>query len=51
MAWFDVVGGIAGGLNQGLGQLQQAQQAKQVEARAKQVEARQLELLKLQQAQ
>ena len=44
MAWFDVVGGIAGGLNQGLGQLQQAQQAKQVEAR-------QLELLKLQQAQ
>ena len=44
MAWFDVVGGIAGGLNQGLGQLQQAQQAKQVEAR-------QLELLKIQQAQ
>lgn len=44
MAWFDILGGVAGGLQQGLGQLQQAQQAKQVEAR-------QLELLKLQQAQ
>lgn len=44
MAWFDIVGGLAGGLQQGLGQLQQAQQAKQVEAR-------QQELLKLQQAQ
>jgi len=44
MAWFDIVGGLAGGLQQGLGQLQQAQQAKQVEAR-------QQELLKIQQAQ
>ena len=44
MAWFDILGGVAGGLNQGLGQLQQAQQAKQVEARQQQ-------LLKLQQAQ
>lgn len=44
MAWFDILGGVAGGLQQGLGQLQQAQQAKQVEAR-------QLELLKIQQAQ
>ncbi len=44
MAWFDILGGVAGGLQQGLGQLQQAQQAKQAEAR-------QLELLKLQQAQ
>lgn len=44
MAWFDILGGVAGGLQQGLGQLQQAQQAKQVEAR-------QQELLKLQQAQ
>jgi len=44
MAWFDILGGVTGGLQRGLGQLQQAQQAKQVEAR-------QLELLKLQQAQ
>lgn len=44
MAWFDIVGGLAGGLQQGLSQLQQAQQAKQVEAR-------QQELLKIQQAQ
>lgn len=44
MAWFDIVGGLAGGLQQGLGQLQQAQQAKKVEAR-------QQALLQLQQAQ
>ena len=44
MAWFDIVGGLAGGLQQGLGQLQQAQQAKQVEAR-------QQALLEIQQAQ
>lgn len=44
MAWFDIVGGLAGGLQQGLGQLQQAQQAKQVEARQQQ-------LLEIQQAQ
>lgn len=44
MAWFDILGGVAGGLQQGLGQLQQAQQAKQVEAR-------QQEQLKIQQAQ
>jgi hypothetical protein len=44
MAWFDIVGGLAGGLQQGLSQLQQAQQARQVEAR-------QQELLKIQQAQ
>lgn len=44
MAWFDIVGGLAGGLQQGLSQLQQAQQAKQVETR-------QQELLKIQKAQ
>ena len=44
MAWFDILGGVAGGLQQGLSQLQQAQQARQVEARQQQ-------LLKIQQAQ
>lgn len=44
MAWFDILGGVAGGLQQGLGQLQQAQQAKQVEGR-------QQALLKIQQEQ
>lgn len=44
MAWFDIVGGLAGGLQQGLSQLQQAQQAKKVEAR-------QQALLEIQQAQ
>lgn len=44
MAWFDILGGVAGGVSQGLAQLQQAQQAKQVEAR-------QQAQLKIQQAQ
>lgn len=44
MAWFDILGGVAGGLNQGLSQLQQAQQAKQLEER-------QQAQLRLQQAQ
>jgi hypothetical protein len=44
MAWFDIVGGLAGGLQQGLGQWQKAQEAQKTEER-------QQALLKIQQAQ
>ena len=38
MAWFDIVGGLAGGLQKGLGQLQEAQQAAKVEQRQQDLE-------------